>query len=66
MSFVEVTGEGYTELLRKRLTGEIPELIWLKQFRKILTPHLLPGASFLDVGCATGYAYKSFKDYGVV
>ena len=65
MSFIEVTGSDYMELLLKRLNGKVPELTWLKQFRKILKPYVHRGSSVLDVGCAVGYAYKSFKHQGV-
>lgn len=65
MSFIEITGPGYTELLQSRLAGKVPELTWLKQFRNILRPYLHPGVTMLDVGCATGYAYNSFKEFKV-
>ena len=64
MSFTEITGPEYTQLLLKRLRGEVPELTWLRQFREILKPNLQPGVTILDVGCATGYAYNSFKEFG--
>src|SRR5262245_27459863 len=63
MTFVEITGSNYTDLLRRRLTGETPELTWVQQFRDLLSPYLKPGASLLDLGCATGYAYKSFQKF---
>lgn len=66
MSFTEITGPEYTEDLLKRLRGEVPELTWLKQFRNILVPNLYPGVTLLDIGCATGYAYNSFREFGVV
>ena len=66
MSFTEITGPEYTELLLKRLRGEVPELTWLRQVRDILRPNLRPGVTLLDIGCATGYAYNSFKGFGVV
>lgn len=66
MSFTEITGPEYTELLLKRLRGEVPELTWLKQFRNILRPHLRPGVTLLDIGCATGYANNSFREFGAV
>jgi len=65
MSFVEITGSQYTELLLKRLRGEVPELTWLKQSRNILSPNLHRGVTLLDFGCATGYAYNSFKEFGI-
>ena len=65
MSFIEITGSAYTELLQKRLAGEVPELTWLGQFRDILRPQLRQGVSMLDVGCATGYAYRSFEGFGI-
>lgn len=65
MTFVEITGTNYTNLLRRRLTGELPELTWLQQFRDLLAPHLQEGVSLLDLGCATGYAYKSFQEFGI-
>lgn len=65
MSFVEITGPEYTNLLVRRLRGDVPELTWLQQFRTILTPHLQPGTTMLDVGCAVGYAYNSFRDFGI-
>ena len=65
MSFVEVTGDKYTQLLIWRLSSDAPELTWIKQCRDILTPHLYPGITLLDIGCATGYAYKSFRQYDV-
>ena len=65
MSFTEITGSAYTELLRKRLAGEVPELTWLQQFRDVLRPQLREGVSLLDVGCATGYAYRAFEGFGI-
>ena len=65
MSFTEITGPEYTELLLKRLRGEGPELTWLRQFREILRPNLQPGVTIVDMGCATGYAYNSFKEFDV-
>ncbi len=65
MSFVQITGDEYTDLLRRRLTGELPELTWLQQFRDLLTPHLTEASSMLDIGCATGYAYNAFKKFGI-
>ncbi|MDP7525384.1 MAG: class I SAM-dependent methyltransferase [Dehalococcoidales bacterium] len=62
MGFTEITGPEYTEDLMRRLRGEVPELTWLKQFREILRPNLRPGLTLLDVGCATGYAYNSFRE----
>lgn len=61
--FIEITGDDYTELLIKRLQGTMPELTWLRQFRQLLTPFLRPKITMLDVGCATGYAYNSFKEF---
>ena len=66
MSFTEITGPEYTDLLLKRLQGKEPELTWLRQFRDILRPNLHPGVTILDVGCAVGYAYNSFKEFDVV
>ncbi len=65
MSFTEITGSAYTDLLRKRLAAEVPELTWLQQFRDVLRPQLREGASLLDVGCATGYAYRAFEGFGI-
>lgn len=65
MSYYEITGRKYTELLVKRLKGEVPELTWLKQCRKILQPNLHQGTTLLDIGCATGYAYNTFKDLDI-
>jgi len=66
MGFTEITGPEYTESLRKRVRGEVPEYNWLKQFRNILRANLRPGITLLDIGCATGYAYNSFREFGVV
>ncbi len=63
--FVEVTEEGYTDLLIRRLKGEEAELTFVQQFRGLLAADLRPGASLLDVGCATGYAYHGFRAAGV-
>lgn len=65
MSFTEITGAEYTQLLMKRLSGEVEELTWLRQLRQILGPTLAPGTSVVDVGCATGYAYNSLRSFGV-
>ncbi|KAF0135217.1 MAG: hypothetical protein FD145_43 [Candidatus Saganbacteria bacterium] len=65
MGFKEITGQDYTEDLIKRLKGEYPERAFLKQFREILQERLKPGSSMLDIGCATGYAYNSFKNSGI-
>jgi SAM-dependent methyltransferase len=66
MAFVEITGPEYTEFLRKRLLGEVPQLTWLQQFSKMLRPLMRPGITLLDVGCGSGYAYETFKEYGVI
>jgi SAM-dependent methyltransferase len=66
MAFVEITGPEYTEVLRKRLLGEVPKLTWLQQFFTMLKPHVRPGVNLLDVGCGSGYAYDSFKELGVI
>ena len=65
MSFVQITGEDYTKLLRHRLTGDAPELTWVQQVRDLLEPHLSKDVSLLDLGCATGYAYKTFRRFGI-
>lgn len=65
MGFFEITGDAYLDLMRQRLTGDLPELTWLQQVRDVLTPDLTAGASILDVGCGTGYAYRSFERFGV-
>ena len=61
MSFFEITGEDYLNLLTRRLRGELGELVWLQQCRELMAPHLPGQPSILDIGCATGYAYNSFK-----
>jgi SAM-dependent methyltransferase len=66
MAFVEVTGAEYTEFMRKRLQGEVPKLTWLRQFSAMLRPDLRPGVTLLDVGCGSGYAYETFKEFGVI
>ena len=63
MSFFEITGTDYLELLRKRLTGEMPELAWLQQCRALCGPQLPDNPLILDIGCATGYTYNAFKQY---
>mgnify|MGYP000126707621 CR=1 FL=1 len=63
MTFVKIEGYEYTKILTERLEGKVPERTFLKQFRKILKPHLKQGTGLLDVGCATGYAYNSFKEF---
>lgn len=63
MSFFEVAGTDYLELLRKRLAGEVPELVWLKQCRALCGPHLPAHPLILDIGCATGYTYNAFKQF---
>ena len=65
MSFVEITGPDYTALLVRRLRREVPELTWLRQFRRLLRPLVAPGDTLLDVGCATGYAFHAFAELGV-
>lgn len=66
MAFTEITGSEYTGLLLKRLTGEVPELTWLKQCRHLLSPHLRAGVTVLDVGCAVGYAFNALKDFDIL
>lgn len=66
MAFVEITGPEYTEFMRKRLQGEVPNLVWLQQFSNMLKPHLRPGVTLLDVGCGSGYAFNTFKEFGVI
>ena len=61
MSFFEITGTDYLELLRKRLVGDLPELTWLQQCRALCGPHLPGDPLILDIGCATGYTYNAFK-----
>jgi len=65
MSFIPVAGTDYPEIARQRLTGEIEELTWLRQFREILRPMLRPGITIVDFGCSTAYAYRSFAAFGV-
>lgn len=66
MAFVEITGPEYTEFMRKRLQGEVPNLTWLQQFSTMLRPHVRPGVRLLDVGCGSGYAFNTFKEFGVI
>ncbi len=65
MSFIPIAGSDYTDIARRRLSGEIPELTWLRQFRDLLKPYLRPGMVVADFGCATGYAYTSLAAFGV-
>lgn len=64
MGFADTIGQDYTVLLRERLYN-LPELTWLKQCRDIIKGELHRGIIMLDIGCATGYAYKSFRQFGV-
>lgn len=65
MSFFQITGNDFLDLMRRRLTGEMPELTWLQQVRDILEPDFAQGGSLLDVGCASGYAYRSFQRFAI-
>lgn len=65
MSFTAITVPEYTDIVRERLEGGVPEMTWLKQFRELLTPFLSAKRTIVDFGCCTGYAYKSFADFGV-
>ena len=62
--FEQITDDGYLALVTRRL-NEAP-LSWLVQARRILADDLRPGTSILDVGCATGYAAKTFPEYDYV
>ncbi len=65
MSFIPIAGTNYTDIARRRLTGEIAELTWLQQFRDLLRPHLRPGMVVADFGCSTGYAYTSLAEFDI-
>ncbi len=63
--FVHAADPDYFELLTKRLDEGGTELSFLAQFRDLLGDNVEAGLSLLDVGCATGYAHRSFRDLGV-
>ena len=63
--FAHAADPDYFDLLMKRLNEEAPELTFLAQFRDLLGEDLKAGLTLLDVGCATGYAHRSFRDLGV-
>lgn len=65
MSFTAITVPEYTDVVSRRLTGDIGEMTWLKQFREILTPYLSVKRTIVDFGCCTGYGYKSFAEFDV-
>lgn len=60
-TFETVTDSDYIELLTRRLHDDNP-LTWITQAREILESDIQPGFSLLDVGCATGYASKMFRE----
>ena len=62
--FVHAADPDYFELLVQRLDEKRPELTFLAQFRELLRDKGEPGAGLLDVGCATGYGYNSFRNTG--
>jgi len=63
--YVEAVADDYTDLLVRRVDGTLDELTFLRQIRQIVAPEIEPGMSFLDVGCASGYTYKSFAHLGI-
>ena len=63
--FVHAVDPDYFELLVKRLDNDQPELTFLAQFRDLISDQTKPGANLLDIGCATGYAYCSFRKAGL-
>lgn len=63
--FAHAADPNYFELLMRRLDERGPELTFLAQFRDLLGEDVEAGLSLLDVGCATGYAHRAFRDLGV-
>ena len=61
MTFEQITEDGYIDLLVRRLHDAQP-LAWITQARAILKDDIAGAESILDVGCATGYAAKSFPE----
>jgi SAM-dependent methyltransferase len=55
----------FQELCIARASGEAAELDSVHQAVELLAPRLAPGDSVLDVGCASGHAWRSFRALGV-
>ena len=62
--FYEITGDSYLNDMNTRLLGNL-DLIWIKQFRKVILPYLSESTTILDLGCGSGYLYKYFHDLNI-
>jgi len=65
MPFDDLYGPGYLEIMKRRLRGEFEELVWPRQVRDLVRPHLREGTTILEVGCCVGTAYRAFEATGV-
>jgi len=61
MPFDDLLGSGYLETMKRRLRGETEELVWPRQVRDLLKPHLQKGTTVLEAGCCLGTAYRAFE-----
>lgn len=55
----------YLNLCISRASGQAEEMDSVKQAVALLSPHLEPGMTVLDVGCAAGHAWHSFRKLGI-
>lgn len=51
----------YLELLRRRSTGEEPEMECAKHLRRLIEPIFRPGMRMLDVGCSTAHYFRTLS-----
>lgn len=65
MPFHDMLGAGYLALMKQRLRGEREVLVWPRQVRDLLRPHLQKGTLLLEVGCCVGTAYQAFEGTGI-
>ena len=65
VGFAPAADPDYFDVLLRRVNEDQPELTFLAQFRELFGDRLVPDVSLLDIGCATGYGYRSFQAAGV-
>jgi ubiquinone/menaquinone biosynthesis C-methylase UbiE len=53
--------EQYGEIMRKRATGELPEMAQVTQFMKLFRENYKKGMNVLDIGCGAGHFLTSLQ-----